>query len=717
MRPDLTGFSTARRTWRLVIVAALASACAAAVATPAAPQAPVRAAATLDQRVAWLLRLEHQRVLQDAGTEAVALPAAAAPRVFAIAPAPHLGLLSLDAEPSVRRRAVLALGRTRLKDGVPWLTAALNDPVADVRATAAFALGLVGDPAAVPALEVALSDEDALVRGRAAEGLGLIGQPAQGAAMAVAQAAAGCAPFLAAASPDDESVADPTAMSCQLALFSLVRLRQYDALARVVLDAQGAPVARWWPVAYALQRLGDRRAADALLALAPTPGVYTAAFAMRALGSWRDPRIAPIALAWAQRADADVRLRIIGVRTLGQLGDKAAAEPLRRIAFDAAAPVNLALEAMAALGALADDGAFDDLVDRFTDRRPTVRLAAMTAAAKINPETFLLLLSSLPADADAGLRAGLAGVLATLPRDAALPALESMAQDDDIRVAGAVLRALAGVDAPDLGPKLASALGAADVGVRAAAATLFGEKKLAGAVPRLAGAYERGLTDAATDARDAALGALASFGGDEALAVLRRALSDPSWPVRLHAAALLKAAGVADAEPRRPAPTREPVAVFESDAVLHPRFSPHAFIDTTEGVIELELNVVEAPLTTRSFIELARAGFFNGLRVHRLIPHFVLQTGDPRGDGAGGPGYTIADELSPLPFVRGTVGMALSRRDDGGSQFFVTLSPQPHLDGQYSVFARVVAGWDVLDRVSQGDVVERIRIWDGVSFK
>jgi cyclophilin family peptidyl-prolyl cis-trans isomerase len=132
-----------------------------------------------------------------------------------------------------------------------------------------------------------------------------------------------------------------------------------------------------------------------------------------------------------------------------------------------------------------------------------------------------------------------------------------------------------------------------------------------------------------------------------------------------------------------------------------------------QGTIEIELNVVDAPLTSWTFIELARAGFFNGLRVHRLVPNFVIQAGDPRGDGEGGPGYTIRDELSTLPYLRGTVGMALDGRDTGGSQFFITVSPQPHLDGNYTVFGKVVNGFDLLDRVQLWDVIQRVRIWDG----
>jgi cyclophilin family peptidyl-prolyl cis-trans isomerase len=110
---------------------------------------------------------------------------------------------------------------------------------------------------------------------------------------------------------------------------------------------------------------------------------------------------------------------------------------------------------------------------------------------------------------------------------------------------------------------------------------------------------------------------------------------------------------------------------------------------------------------------LARAGFYNGQSFHRVVPNFVVQAGDPRGDGNGGPGYTIRCEINTRPFLRGTLGMALSGKDTGGSQFFITLLPQPHLDGGYTVFGQVTRGMEVVDRLEPGDVIREIFIWDG----
>jgi cyclophilin family peptidyl-prolyl cis-trans isomerase len=199
---------------------------------------------------------------------------------------------------------------------------------------------------------------------------------------------------------------------------------------------------------------------------------------------------------------------------------------------------------------------------------------------------------------------------------------------------------------------------------------------------------------------------------------LKLALADADWALRLRAAALLRSLdpSVETTMAIRPAPGA-PLAPYDSAELIKPTYSPHAFIETAKGTIEIELAVLDAPQTAQNFITLARRGYFNGLQIHRVVPNFVVQDGDPRGDGSGGPGYSIRDELNDRPYLRGTVGMALSGPDTGGSQFFITHSPQPHLDAKYTVFGQVVNGMDVVDKLRQLDVIERIRIWDGKEMK
>ena len=141
------------------------------------------------------------------------------------------------------------------------------------------------------------------------------------------------------------------------------------------------------------------------------------------------------------------------------------------------------------------------------------------------------------------------------------------------------------------------------------------------------------------------------------------------------------------------------------------RMSAKAVIETKKGKFEIEFYPQEAPLTVENFVSLAKKGYFNGLTIHRVIPNFVMQDGDPRGDGSGGPGWHIRCEINQLRYERGTVGMALSGKDTGGSQWFVGHSPQPHLDGGYTVFGKVNEnGMKVVDKLSRGDKIVKVTI-------
>ncbi|MBL8016189.1 MAG: peptidylprolyl isomerase [Ignavibacteria bacterium] len=133
-------------------------------------------------------------------------------------------------------------------------------------------------------------------------------------------------------------------------------------------------------------------------------------------------------------------------------------------------------------------------------------------------------------------------------------------------------------------------------------------------------------------------------------------------------------------------------------------------LKTNKGLIKLELYPDAAPFTVQNFIKLAEIGYYDNTIFHRVVPNFVIQGGDPTGTGYSGPGYSIRSEFSPLSFAPYTVGMASSGRDTEGSQFFITHSPQPHLDGKYTLFGRVTEGFEVVDKIQAGDKIESVTI-------
>jgi peptidyl-prolyl cis-trans isomerase B (cyclophilin B) len=129
------------------------------------------------------------------------------------------------------------------------------------------------------------------------------------------------------------------------------------------------------------------------------------------------------------------------------------------------------------------------------------------------------------------------------------------------------------------------------------------------------------------------------------------------------------------------------------------------------GEIRIELFPEDAPKTVESFITLSKKGFYDGLTFHRVEPGFVAQGGDPKGDGTGGPGYTLKAEFNPRKHVRGTVAMARSASpDSAGSQFYICFAPASHLDGKYTVFGQVVKGMEVVDQIKRGDRMKSVRI-------
>jgi cyclophilin family peptidyl-prolyl cis-trans isomerase len=275
-----------------------------------------------------------------------------------------------------------------------------------------------------------------------------------------------------------------------------------------------------------------------------------------------------------------------------------------------------------------------------------------------------------------------------------------------------VLRAYAAFKPADLATVLRNHLKETDVVIRATAAELLGELP---PTEENANALIAALQVALKDEKlnDAALATIDSLAKQQTSAAneaIESALKSDDHLVRRRAVTALKTNSASHfSKEIGTVQTRNRLGDYER-ALARAGRHVLATVKTSKGNFTIELLPADAPLTVDNFVQLARRGYFNRIPFHRVVPNFVIQGGDPRGDGNGGPGYSIRCEINMVPYDRGAVGMALSGKDTGGSQWFVTHSPQPHLDGGYTVFGRVVKGMDVVDTIVRGDSIVSVSI-------
>ena len=304
------------------------------------------------------------------------------------------------------------------------------------------------------------------------------------------------------------------------------------------------------------------------------------------------------------------------------------------------------------------------------------------------------------------------------------------AASDDRAVAEVALAGLAEIDDDRVNALLRSAMSSDDVGLASAAAGAIGaravdqSKRDPDAVPALQGALARLTNDAAVEARIEvvrALGALARSSGakDEGppapaawLADIEALATDSNQAVRDAARAALSAwddrVTAFDA-----AAAKKPAAGFSQrvhDAATQGADATGLVLHTSAGDVTIEFAGAPAPIAQASLAVLASNGYFDGLTFHRVVPAFVVQGGDPRGDGYGGPGYVMPCEWSNLRYERGTVGIALAGKDTGGSQIFISHGAPHHLDGRYPVIGRVTEGMDVVDSLLPHDAIESVEV-------
>ena len=603
-------------------------------------------------------------------------------------------------DPFVRRQAALAAGRIGDAQALDRLVAALGDSTPAVQAAAAFALGLLKQSRAIAAL--------------------LAFAPVQPEAV-TAIAKTGGEESAAALTDLLGSGVSATAVQ-RAALLEAWRLGARAPIAALLTHARNAdPVARRNAV-YALARLRTVRGAPALVEALADPEASVRAAALRGLSRvlTDSAHVSPDDVVSRIRpllGDGDAHVRVNALRALATFHDSTLAALALPLAADP--DLNVAVQAETTLGVLGGARAVAALQPGLASATFALRRQAAIALAQADSTAGVATATALLTGGPDWRWRSVAAEALGAARDRGR--LEAQLADPDGRVAVQVLQALQRL-VPDgdssLSPRARSLLQHADAGVRSVAADLLARHPVPDDVDRLTDAYLRAAADSFDDARLSAVAALAAIAGtgpDARTAVATRFVArvpraDDYLVRRLAAEKLPDAA--ARWGPVAPIATGRTLADYRAVArrYLLParrgRPGPRVTIETDRGPVVVELLPAEAPLTVAAFLSLVDRRYFDGSTWHRVVPNFVVQDGDPRGDGWGGPGFALRDEVNPVRYETGTVGMALSGPDTGGSQFFITHSPQPHLDGTYTVFGRVVSGLGVLDAIGQG---ERLR--------
>jgi cyclophilin family peptidyl-prolyl cis-trans isomerase len=246
-----------------------------------------------------------------------------------------------------------------------------------------------------------------------------------------------------------------------------------------------------------------------------------------------------------------------------------------------------------------------------------------------------------------------------------------------------------------------------DPAITTIVASKFGILRDPKAVPALISSYQNFEAPGDIEPMLSIIAALDSIGNTAALSFLREQINTPYLPLRTATLSALKK--ISGHEFTANSTQQLPVIKTNFNPIADKK--PYIVrFETTKGNFDLTLYPEKAPLTVSNFLELVETGFYDGIYFHRVVPGFVIQGGDPRGDGWGGPGYSIPCEYNDIFYERGVLGMAHAGKDTGGSQFFITHTPQPHLNGKHTAFGKVISGMAVVDQIEMFDQIIKAHI-------
>jgi cyclophilin family peptidyl-prolyl cis-trans isomerase/HEAT repeat protein len=625
----------------------------------------------------------------------------------------------------MRAAATLAIGQIGAEPGMAAASRVrtlLRDRDLTVAANAAYALGLLRDTASIADLGVVLAHNHEVAR-EAAWALGEMGAPARGAIVNALKL-----------DHDDDTAIQLLLAAAKVRPIPMVEIKRYlheshpsvvwaaaYAIARTrapggirdLIDLEASPSLRARP--HNPDRTAEMSApyADALSGNQRTRAEIARGLAKSAAGD----SLGPKAFAVLARlvGDVDPHVRINAVRSLGTYGPQARASLIYATHdYDP----NVRIAAAQSFGTVLSKDATDFPALWAADTSIVYRSSLLASAARAGLRPAEL--RQWASGPDWQLRAAVASAAGdTLDRAFAISRSAALTRDPDPRVREAAYAAIApppGMALEDsVHAVLVNGLKDPDFYVRATVIGALADRPSTADLPAILASYGQAGRDSANDARLAAIqyvGTLWKRDSSSLNATWQAQLARTPMPTDPLERAAGKAIPVWSSWGHVASKPR-PIGWYEEvvRTVVMPAYvgkTVNATINTVRGPIRLELFGTDAPITVWNFLNLARSGYYRNTRFHRVVPNFVAQDGDPRDDGNGGPGYAIRDEMNRRRYERGAVGMALSGPDTGGSQYFITHSPQPHLDGHYTVFGRVIRGYDVLDKLVQGDLITRV---------
>lgn len=620
---------------------------------------------------------------------------------------------------TVRSRAAVALGRMpfpRYRDEVTRpLCAALSDPEPEVRASAAFALGQRRDPTSANVLLAAWNDPNPFVRARIVEAGARFDDPALRQAV------------VASLGDPDVSVAGEAALG---AANWIQEGPSKDAVDRALFGPLGAVPTLGtralerglrWKLIYALAQRQSEMGRAVFLEHATSDDIDARLFSIRGLGRVLPSRESAETLE-AALSDPDWR---VAVEAAQGLGAHRSAESVQALLAKANHPsTHVRGAVLRALGNLPTqrETVLATILRGTKDASPTVRAHALAALADVSgavhAEAVTAELKKHENDRDPFLRAAVARAAAKLPVERAEALLLPMTLDSEGMVAGDALRSLGTVATPAALERLREVLaGSPDLGLRLTALSALAPHARPEDCGQVVRAVEGAEGDVSFELWLETLALAAKLGGEPARVLALRGLDHPWYGVRDAARAILEEKFTATNFEVAPRVPLEPVDVPVAGRHLPLwAFNPMVEIETTRGRLVFELFPAETPLHVYNFLELARRGLYDGLTFHRVVADFVVQGGDPRGDGNGGlawNGEPLVHEFTARPYLRGALGMPRSTHpDSGGCQIFVTHRSTPHLEGNYTIFGELRRGFDVLDRIEIGDRILSVRRLD-----